>query len=143
MTVASAGGGSGGMVDPTTTLGDLIVRGSAAPVRLGVGANGQILTADSAAPLGLKWSAPGAASQTPWTSDIDAATHALNNVLRIGVGTPSPASILHVASASSAVNTEVRIESDVSFLSLRGLQAGARRPGGLERRHGHARLECL
>lgn len=50
------GGGPGGpLIDPTTTKGDLIVRGTAAITRLAVGAEGQVLTADSAASLGVVW----------------------------------------------------------------------------------------
>lgn len=41
-----------------TTKGDLIVRDSSAPARLGVGTNGHVLTADSAETLGVKWAAP-------------------------------------------------------------------------------------
>jgi len=90
VTVSSSGTGSGGgMVDPTTTAGDLIVRGpSAPPTRLPVGTNGQVLTADSAQLLGVKWATPaagGAGSQTPWIGDVDAAGNALNNVKGIGV----------------------------------------------------------
>ena len=40
-----------------TTKGDLIVRDSSAPARLGVGTDGHILTADSAQTLGVKWAA--------------------------------------------------------------------------------------
>jgi hypothetical protein len=47
--------GNFGMTDPTTTLGDLIVRGAVTITRLGVGTNGQVLTADSTQPLGLHW----------------------------------------------------------------------------------------
>lgn len=43
---------------PTTTLGDLIVHGSSADQRLGVGSNGQVLTADSTQTLGLTWKSP-------------------------------------------------------------------------------------
>jgi len=40
-----------------TTKGDLIVRDTSAPARLGVGTDGHILTADSAQTLGVKWAA--------------------------------------------------------------------------------------
>lgn len=43
---------------PTTTKGDLIVRSSSADSRLAVGTNGQVLTADSAETLGVKWATP-------------------------------------------------------------------------------------
>ena len=86
-TWAIPAGAGGGLTDPTTTLGDLIVRGAAAPTRLGVGTNGQALLADSAAPLGVKWgTVSGGGSQTPWTSDILAANFNLNRVKGIGIG---------------------------------------------------------
>ena len=45
-----------GFADPTTTLGDLIVRGSSGPARLGVGAaTGNTLITDSAATNGVRW----------------------------------------------------------------------------------------
>lgn len=47
---------AGGMTDPTTTKGDLIVHG-ATTTRLPVGADGQILAADSTQTLGVKWTA--------------------------------------------------------------------------------------
>ena len=56
VTISSTGGGSG-MVDPTTTKGDVIVRGSSITSRLAVGADGQVLTADSTQSLGVKWGA--------------------------------------------------------------------------------------
>lgn len=48
--------GKGGFTSPTTTKGDLIVRNSTIDTRLGVGANGLVLTADSAEATGVKWS---------------------------------------------------------------------------------------
>ena len=56
VTISSTGGGSG-MVDPTTTKGDVIVRGPSITGRLPVGADGQVLTADSTQSLGVKWGA--------------------------------------------------------------------------------------
>jgi len=60
-----------GFADPTTTKGDLIVRGASATTRLPVGANGQVLTADSAEATGIKWSAAagGSARQLGVTFD--------------------------------------------------------------------------
>lgn len=46
------------MTDPTTTKGDLVVRDSTSLVRLPVGSDGQILTADSTDSEGMKWAAP-------------------------------------------------------------------------------------
>lgn len=45
------------LVDPTTTKGDLLVRGASALDRLAVGTDGWVLTADSTAADGVKWAA--------------------------------------------------------------------------------------
>jgi hypothetical protein len=64
---AVGGGGGGGLTDPTTTKGDLLVRGTSAVDRLGVGSNGQVLTADAAQSLGVKWATPsGGGSSSSW-----------------------------------------------------------------------------
>jgi len=55
--VAIGGGGS----SPLTTKGDLYTY-STTDARLGVGTNGQVLTADSAEATGLKWTAPASGS---------------------------------------------------------------------------------
>lgn len=55
-TVTTVGGS--GMTNPMTTLGDVIVGGaSGAAARLGVGSDGQVLTADSGSTDGIKWAA--------------------------------------------------------------------------------------
>jgi hypothetical protein len=43
--------------DPTTTKGDLLARSASALARLGVGSDGQVLTADAASVAGVKWAA--------------------------------------------------------------------------------------
>lgn len=69
-TLPIANGGTGqssavdafGALSPTTTNGDLIVRGSAANIRVGVGSDGFVLTANSAvSDGGMEWAAPAAA----------------------------------------------------------------------------------
>lgn len=47
-----------------TTKGDIIVRNATIPQRLGVGANGTVLTADSAETSGIKWAAASAGGGT-------------------------------------------------------------------------------
>jgi Repeat of unknown function (DUF5907) len=71
---------------PTTTKGDLIVRSSSADSRLAVGTNGQVLTADSAETLGVKWATPSGGG------GIDAV--------------PVVASIAYNTSVSAGVNSE-------------------------------------
>jgi hypothetical protein len=41
---------------PLTTKGDILTRDSSSNIRLGIGANGQVLTADSGETSGVKWS---------------------------------------------------------------------------------------
>jgi hypothetical protein len=83
ITVTTAGPTSG-LGDPTTTKGDLLVRGAAQVTRLPVGLDGQVLTASSAAAngLGVVWATGtgGGGSQTPWATNIDAASFSLSNI---------------------------------------------------------------
>ena len=70
--VAVANGGSGqttkteafDALSPTTTKGDIIVSNGTDNVRLGVGTNNQVLTADSTTATGLKWAAGGGSNIT-------------------------------------------------------------------------------
>lgn len=52
-------GEDGAATLPTTTKGDLVVHDGAVNVRQPVGIDGEVLTADAAAPTGLKWSPGG------------------------------------------------------------------------------------
>ena len=101
-TWAIPSGTGGGMTDPTTTKGDLIVHGSGI-TRLGVGTDGQALLADSTQALGVKWgTVTGGGAQTPWLSNINANGFSLTSVLSLGIGTPTPVSTLDVIVPSQA-----------------------------------------
>jgi hypothetical protein len=63
----SAAAGGGGLLSPLTTKGDVWVY-DVADTRLGVGTDGQVLTADSTQPSGLKWAAVSGASGGTVTS---------------------------------------------------------------------------
>jgi hypothetical protein len=81
--VIISGSVTAGMPDPTQALGDLIVRGSSPPpTRLAIGTNGQVLTADSNSPLGMKWAnnvaTPPVSSVFGRTGAIVAANHDYN-----------------------------------------------------------------
>lgn len=54
-------------LDPLTTKGDLITNDGTNSVRLPVGTNGQVLTADSAEASGMKWAAASGGSTDPLT----------------------------------------------------------------------------
>jgi hypothetical protein len=77
------------ITNPLTTKGDLLARDATVPVRLGVGTDGQILTADSAQAAGLRWSTLTLTPTplTPWTSNINADNYFLTNLGAIGIGT--------------------------------------------------------
>jgi hypothetical protein len=74
---------STGFSDPTTTKGDLIVHGTST-TRLGVGANGQVLTADSTVANGVKWATPaaggGSGSGYQYTYVNKTASYTANNL---------------------------------------------------------------
>lgn len=55
---------------PTTTKGDLVVHNGTDNIRVGVGTNDQVLTADSGQTSGVKWASVSATSQTPDYSSI-------------------------------------------------------------------------
>jgi len=57
---------SGKLPTTLTTKGDLITRSASAPDRLPVGTNGHVLTADSAATLGIKWAVAAAPVDDPY-----------------------------------------------------------------------------
>jgi hypothetical protein len=131
--VAGGGSGGGGMTDPTTDIGDLIVRGAifpAAPTRLPVGLPGQVLQADNLSPSGMKWaSVAGAASQSPWLGDIDAANHNLTNGAQftlttlvagtaVKISDPSSGVGWHMALLNNAGTFAVQRDSDSSNLLL-------------------------
>lgn len=75
---ADPSGGGGGMTNPMTTAGDIIVGGaSGTPARLGIGSDGQVLTLVSGA---LAWAAPtGGGSLTNFTESYNTASP--NNII--------------------------------------------------------------
>jgi hypothetical protein len=66
--------GGGGTASPLTTKGDLYTYDGATDERLGVGTDGQVLTADSAEATGLKWATPAGGADVfsvNWTVSSD------------------------------------------------------------------------
>lgn len=75
----SGPGGGGGISSPLTTKGDIFTYDTD-DARLPVGADGEILSADSGETTGLKWIPSGSGLQTPWLSNIDANQFILFNL---------------------------------------------------------------
>jgi hypothetical protein len=126
---------TGALADPLTTKGDIIARSATASDRLPVGTNGQVLTADSAQPLGVKWAAAGGGgAQTPWASHIDAATFELRNAGKIGIGISSinADSLLHLYRVPSGSSQPlILFDTNVSAKSRIG-PISAAQPGRLD-----------
>lgn len=82
-TVSIANGGTGqssktnafDALSPTTTKGDLIVSDGSDNVRFAVGANGYVLTADSATATGLTWSPAAAGGSVTLINDVATASN--------------------------------------------------------------------
>lgn len=62
-------------LSPTTTKGDLIVNDGSDNVRFGVGANGYVLTADSATATGLTWTPAAAGGSVTLINDVATASN--------------------------------------------------------------------
>lgn len=76
----------GSVSSPLTTKGDVYTRSASADARLGVGTNGQVLSADSTASTGLKWiDAP--AGSSPLTAKGDLYTRSASADDNLPVGT--------------------------------------------------------
>lgn len=77
--VVLASGGGGGS-SPLTTKGDVYTHNGSADARLGVGANGQVLTANSGEATGLEW------TTVAGTGDVTAAANITDNAIVRGDG---------------------------------------------------------
>lgn len=74
----------GGSSSPTTTEGDLIVRGTSVDSRLGVGNNNQVLTVDTSVAGKLKWVTP---TSSPTTTKGDLIVRDVTADTKLSVGT--------------------------------------------------------
>ena len=75
-------------VTPTTIKGDVMVENGSNVIRLPIGTNDQVLTADSAEASGVKWAASASGFADPMTTRGDVIIKdASNNTTRLGIGT--------------------------------------------------------
>ncbi len=100
-----------------TTKGD-IATFSTVNARLGVGSNGQVLTADSAQTTGIKWATP-ASSSSPLTTKGDIFTFSTAND-RLAIGSDG-----QVLAADSTRPTGMRWVSPTALLSLNTADSSA------------------
>jgi hypothetical protein len=108
-------------LSPTTTKGDLIVSNGTDNIRLGVGTNTYILTADSTEPSGLKWAAGGGGGGSGTVTSVAATVPSFLSVS----GTPITTSgTLAFSLASTPTNGQLLIGNGTGF-SYATLTAGS------------------
>ena len=81
-------GGAPVLVNPLTTKGDILVDNGSASVRLPVGSNGQVLTADSTQTDGLKWAAPSSLTNPMTTLGDLIVGGSFGTPSRLAIGSP-------------------------------------------------------
>jgi len=135
----------GGSSSPLTTKGDLYTY-STTDARLGVGTNGQVLTADSTAGTGIKWATPTVASsgltliQTTSTGGSVTAINFGSNASPIFSSTYDNYRITFVGVSSGGLNPQIRMRADTTnatgadyndqYLNVTGGTVGAARTTG-------------
>ncbi|WP_374027568.1 tail fiber domain-containing protein [Bdellovibrio bacteriovorus] len=87
-------------LSPLTTKGDVLVRDATNNIRLPVGTNGQVLTADSAVAAGVKWATPNAGTVTnvSGTAPVQVATGTSTPVISVDAATTGARGVVQVGS---------------------------------------------
>ncbi|WII72955.1 tail fiber domain-containing protein [Bdellovibrio sp. 22V] len=90
-------------LSPLTTKGDIVVNDGTNDIRLGVGTNGQVLSANSAQPSGLQWITPtnGTVTSVSGTAPISVAT-----------GTSTP--VISIADATTLAKGAVQVGAGIA-----------------------------
>lgn len=90
-------------VTPTTTKGDIIVENGTNAVRVGVGTDGQVLTANSAVTEGVEWATPAASGggiSFAWSFDTGTTSGPATGDIRYDNATPASVTNLYVSETS-------------------------------------------
>lgn len=107
----STGTGTVTMASPLTTKGDLYARSASAGTRLGVGSDGQVLTADALEATGMKWTTPGAGGVGTVTSvsvvsangvSGSVATSTTTPAITLSLGAITPSSVAAVGTVTGS-----------------------------------------
>ena len=119
--------------------GDLLAASAAdTPARLAVGSNGQVLTADSAQTLGVKWATPAAGYADPLTTKGDLVGRSSSATDRLPVGSNGQALVadstqtlgVKWATVAGAVATDTIFDAKGDLPVGTGADAAARLPVG-------------
>ena len=114
-------------VSTVTAKGDLIVAsGNAVVARLGVGTNGQILTADSSATNGIKWAtvAAGGVASVSGTAPITTSGSTAITVA-INQGSTSAVGALQLTDSANSTSTTTAATPNAVLQSMKNYQASA------------------
>ncbi|MBO9667967.1 MAG: tail fiber domain-containing protein [Bdellovibrio sp.] len=103
-------------LSPLTTKGDIVTRDATDSIRLAVGTNGQVLSADSTQASGLKWMTPSAGTVTSVTATAP---------LSVATGTTTPAISISSGSGNAQVLRWNTTDWSASYLNFADLKSSA------------------
>ena len=99
-------------VTPTTTKGDILVENGSNVVRLPIGSNGQILTADSGEASGVKWGSAGG------TGDMNTSTYDPASIAEQLVGLTAIQTLTNKRLTSPKINEDVAVTATATELNI-------------------------